>query len=156
MSTGSDKDYVDAVDVAAVATDIVVAATEITTNAGSESSNEVEAFTIRRVSWPKMNSTVRKNGKLVETHPFLDDNINERDHAFVRILLDERPYGAGHGEVTATWAVVMQKCNDLCDDNGQRLFIPELQDIGSLQGWMKNYLTFTKKASEECTIEVRL
>jgi hypothetical protein len=39
MST--DEEYVDAVAVAAVATDIVVAATEITTNAGSDSSDEV-------------------------------------------------------------------------------------------------------------------
>jgi hypothetical protein len=52
MST--DEEYVDAVAVAAVATDIVVAATEITINAGSDSSDEVEAFTIRRVSWPKI------------------------------------------------------------------------------------------------------
>jgi hypothetical protein len=94
MST--DKEYVDAV-AAAVATDIVVAATEITT---------------KRVSWPKMNLTVRKNGKSVGTHPFLDDNINERDRAFVHILLDEPPYGAGHGEVLTTWNVVMQKCNE--------------------------------------------
>jgi hypothetical protein len=31
-----------------------VAATEITTNAGSDSSDEVEVVTIRRVSWPKI------------------------------------------------------------------------------------------------------
>jgi hypothetical protein len=43
MSTGSDEDYVDAVDVAAVATDIVVAATEINNNADSDNSDEVEA-----------------------------------------------------------------------------------------------------------------
>jgi hypothetical protein len=141
MST--DEDYVDAVD--AVATDIVVTATEITTNAGSDSSDEVEAFTKRRVSWPKMNWTVYKDCESVETHPFLDDNINERDRAFVRILLDERPYYAGHGEVGATWNVVMQKCNALRDKNGQQLFIPALQDIGTLQGRMKNYIIFTNE-----------
>jgi hypothetical protein len=143
MST--DEEYVDAVAVAAAATDIVVAATEITNNAGSDSSDDVEASTIRRVSWPKMNLPIRKNGKLIDTHPFLDDRINERDRAFVRILLDERPYGAGHGEVTATWAVVMQKCNDLRDDNGQKLFIPELQEITTVQTRLKNYLTFIKR-----------
>jgi hypothetical protein len=51
MST--DDEYVDAADVAAVATDIVVAATEITTNAGSDSSDEVRTTCIV-VSWPKM------------------------------------------------------------------------------------------------------
>jgi hypothetical protein len=40
MSTGSDEDYIDAVDVAAVATDIVVAATEINTNVDSDSSDD--------------------------------------------------------------------------------------------------------------------
>jgi hypothetical protein len=49
----TDEEYVDAVAVAAAATDIVVAATEITTNVGSDSSDDVEACTIRRVSWPK-------------------------------------------------------------------------------------------------------
>jgi hypothetical protein len=93
MSTGSDEDYVDAVDVAAVATDIVVAATEIPTNAGSDSSDDVEACTIQRVSWPKMNLTIRKNGKLVETHPFLDDRINERDHALCVFYLTNVPMG---------------------------------------------------------------
>jgi hypothetical protein len=92
-----------------------------------------------------MTLTVRKNGKSVETHPFLDDSINECDCAFVRILLDEHPYGAGHGEVLATWNVVMQKCNDLKDENGQQLFVLELQDVVTLQSCMKNYLTFTKK-----------
>jgi hypothetical protein len=141
MSTN--EDFVDAVD--AVATDIVVVVTEFTTNAGSDSSNEVEAFMVRRVLCPKMNLKIRKNGKLVKTHPFLDDSINERDRAFVRILLDEHPYYAGHGEVGATWNAIMQKCNTLQDENGQLLFIPELQDIGALQGRMKNYITFTKK-----------
>jgi hypothetical protein len=57
MLTGSDEDYVDAVDY--VAAEIVVAATEITTNAGCDSSDEVEAFSIQRVSWPKMILTIR-------------------------------------------------------------------------------------------------
>jgi hypothetical protein len=103
MMSSTDEDYVDAVDAVAVATDIVAAATAINNNANSDSSDEVEveAFSIRRVSWPKMITTVRKNGKLVNTHPFLDDAINERDRAFVRILLEERPYSAGYGEVGA-------------------------------------------------------
>jgi hypothetical protein len=142
--SSTDEDYVDAVDAVAVATDIVAAATAITNNADS-SSDEVEAFTIRRVSWPKMNLTIRKNGKSVETHPFLDDSINERDRALVRILLDERPYAVGHGEVGLTWAVVMQKCNDLHDENGTKLFIPDLQEITTVQSRLKNYLTFTKR-----------
>jgi hypothetical protein len=100
---------------------------------------------MRSVLWPKMSLIIRKNGKSVETHPFLDDRINEQDRAFVRILLDKRPYGAGHGEVTTTWAVVMQKCNDLSDNNGQKLFIPELQEITTVQTRMKNYLTFIKR-----------
>jgi hypothetical protein len=45
MST--DEEYVDAVAVAAVATDIVVAATEINTNVDSDSSDEVQVCTIR-------------------------------------------------------------------------------------------------------------
>jgi hypothetical protein len=143
MST--DEEYVDAVAVAAVATDIVVAATEINTNVDSDSSDEVQVCTIRRLSWPKMNLTIRKNGKSVETHPFLDDGINERDRALVRILLDERPYNAGHGEVGATWAVILQKCNELQDETGQKLFIPELQEVTTVQSRMKNYLTFIKK-----------
>jgi hypothetical protein len=92
-----------------------------------------------------MNLTVRENGKLFKTHPFLDDSINERDCAFVRILLDERPYGAGHGEVLATWNVVVQKCNGLQDKNGQQLFIPELQDVATLQACMKNFIPNTKR-----------
>jgi hypothetical protein len=44
MSIGSDEDFVDAVD--DVAAEIVVAATEITTNAGCGSSDAVAAFTI--------------------------------------------------------------------------------------------------------------
>jgi hypothetical protein len=52
----TDEDYVDdAVD--AVATDIVVAATEITTNANYDSNDEVEACSIRPVSWPKITRT---------------------------------------------------------------------------------------------------
>jgi hypothetical protein len=145
MSTEGDEDYVGAVDVAAVATDIVVAATEINTNVDSDSSDEVQVCTIRRLSWPKMTLTIRKNGKSVETHPFLDDGINERDRALLRILLDERPYNAGHGEVGATWAVIMQKCNNLQDETGQKLFIPELQEVTTVQLRMKNYLTFIKK-----------
>jgi hypothetical protein len=140
MSNGSDEEYVDA-----VAADIVVAATAITNNADSDSSDEVEACMVRRVSWPKINLIVRKNGKPVETHPFLDDNINERDRALVRILLDERPYAVGHGGVGLTWAVVMQKCNDLYDENGAKLFIPDLQEITTVQSRLKNYLAFTKK-----------
>jgi hypothetical protein len=144
--SSTNEDYVDAVDAVAVATDIVVAATAITNNADSDSSSdEVEACMVRRVSWPKINLLVRKNGKPVETHPFLNDNINERDRALVRILLDERPYAVGHGEVGLTWAVVMQKCNDLHDENGAKLFIPDLQEITTVQSRLKNYLTFTKK-----------
>jgi hypothetical protein len=63
----------------------------------------------------------------------------------VRILIDKHPYGAGYGEVGATWNVVKQKCNDLQNENGQKLFIPELQDVTTLQGRMKNYTSFTKK-----------
>jgi hypothetical protein len=66
-----------------------------------------------------MNVTIRKNGKSFEMHPFLDDSINERDRAFVRILLDEHPMGAGHGEVLAMRNVVWAR--------------------------MKNYIIFTKK-----------
>jgi hypothetical protein len=54
--SSTDEDYVDAVDAVAVATDIVVAATEINNNADTDSSDEVEvdAYSTRRVSWPKM------------------------------------------------------------------------------------------------------
>jgi hypothetical protein len=117
----TDESYVDA-----VATDIVVAATEINNIADSDSDDEVEvgACSTRRVSWPKMNLTVRKNSKLFDTHQFLDDRINERDRAFVHIPLEERPYSAGYGEVGATWATIMQKCNNLRDEKRKETVHP--------------------------------
>jgi hypothetical protein len=140
--SSTDESYVDA-----VATDIVVAATEINNNADSDSDDEVEieACSTRRVAWPKINLTVRKNGKSFDTHPFLDDRVNERDRAFVRILLEERPYSAGYGEVGATWATIMQKCNDLRDEKGKKLFIPDLQEVTTVQTRLKNYISFIKK-----------
>jgi hypothetical protein len=89
--------------------------------------------------------TICENEELVDTHPFLDDNINECDHALVRILLDKRTYATGHGEVGAAWAVVVQKCNNLHDENGQKLFIPELHEVTMLLSCMKNFIMFTKK-----------
>jgi hypothetical protein len=89
--------------------------------------------------------TVRKNGKLFDTHPISDDRSNERDRAFVRILLEERPYSANYGEVGATWTTIMQKCNALRDEKGQKLFIPNLQEVTTVQTRMKNYLSFIEK-----------
>lgn len=87
----------------------------------SNASEQVSRHTIR---WPKTKRVLMINGVKKITYPFLS-NRDPKDVEFVKVLLDLKPYAAGHGRKAEVWAEVAKRVSEATGPDGLPLFGPD-------------------------------